>query len=346
MSYVRRLIGPVVVLVVLCILPSLTTVTIPGIFDSPLGAPGTMQILTIALIYASLAMTFDLMFGYTGMMSFGHTMWFAMGAYFPAVIMTQKGMSIVPAVVLSAVAVAILSALIGAIALRTFGIAFAMVTLAFAQAFYVFVHSNPTGKFGGDEGVRFPIDKVPDAFATVVDIKNIYWVALALLVVTYLCLRQATGSRAGRVWQALRENPLRVEMVGLRSYPFRLVSFVLAAVLASLCGSVYLLVSKSAQQGIADSDFALLILVMVVLGGSGSLWGAALGGFVYAIASLRLGAVSTSGLAHSSVPHWITGPLTQPQFYVGVGVVLLVVFAPQGLAGLISSIGNLFRRAK
>lgn len=336
-----RAIPLVVVLAIFIAIPFLTKLNI-GIFEQPLGSPGTLQILAIGLVYAALAMTFDVLFGYTGLLSFGHTLWFALGLYLPTVFMIELQTPYAVAVLLSLVISAIGSVLVGSVALRTYGIAFAMVTFASAEAFSIFVERNPLGVFGGDEGLRVPGDQLPDAFRGGLGIGSVYWVALILAVVVFLVLKQAVSSRAGHVWRAVSANPNRVEMIGLRPYPYRMMAFVVSSVAASLCGSVYLLILKIAFPTVAGADFALLILVMVTLGGSGRLWGAALGGFLYGVISIRMGSITTSGFG-AGLPDFIAGPLREPQFYVGVAVVLLMIVAPGGIAGVIERLVAIIR---
>jgi branched-chain amino acid transport system permease protein len=128
-------------------------------------------------------------------------------------------------------------------------------------------------------------------------------------------------------------------MVGLEPFRFKLASFVIASGLASLGGSVYLLLVRGANTSIASATFTLALLVMVVLGGPGRLWGAALGGFVYAILNLRLSSLANSE-AVAGLPDWIEGPLSEPLFILGVLFVLMMLFAPGGIA----SITDRFRR--
>ena len=247
----------------------------------------------MGLTFASLAMTFDVLHGYTGLLSFGHVLWFALGLYIPATLMREQGLDYFPALVVSLVATPLIAVVVGAIAMRVTGIAFAMVTLAFAEAFYLLVKNDPIGIFGGDEGINVPASLLPERFRAVTDTKWTYWLALLVLIVCGAVLGRAAGSRCGRVWIALRENPERAETIGLSPFSYRMVVFVLASLLASLTGSVYLLIIRGAHPEIASADLALLILLMVTLGGAGRLWGAALGGFLYGVAQLRLGALST-----------------------------------------------------
>jgi branched-chain amino acid transport system permease protein len=312
---------------------------IPWLFSSEISSPGTLQVLAIALVYAGFAVSYDIIFGFTGLLSFGHALPIALGAYGTNLIMIHAGLPYPVAIVLSLAAAVVISAVLGAIALRTTGVAFAMVTLAFAEAFAILILSDPLRVFGGEEGLGLASDQVPDLFRGVVNTRNLFWLALLFCGLTYLVARRVVTSRAGRVWEAIRENEGRVHMVGLEPFRFKLASFVIASGLASLGGSVYLLLVRGANTSIASATFTLALLVMVVLGGPGRLWGAALGGFVYAILNLRLSSLANSE-AVAGLPDWIEGPLSEPLFILGVLFVLMMLFAPGGIA----SITDRFRR--
>ena len=312
---------------------------IPVVFSGPFNTAGTLQVLAVALVLAALAMSYDLIFGYAGLLSFGHALPFALGVYTTNLLMIHGGIDY-PVAALAAVAgIAGLMAVVGSLALRTSGVAFAMVTLAFAEAFSLLVLTDPVRIFGGEEGLPLASERVPDLFRGVANTQNIYWLALAVTVLTYLVARRVVSSRAGHVFEAIRENEPRVEMMGLRPFPFKLTAFVISSSLAALGGSAYLLVVRGANFGVTTPDFTLAILVMVVLGGAGRLWGAAIGGFVYGILTLRLAAVATSD-AIDALPDWLSGPLSEPLFVLGVLFILLVLFAPGGF----SSLGERFRR--
>ena len=126
---------------------------------------------------------------------------------------------------------------LGSISLRVTGIAFAMVTLAFAQAGNVLVHKNPDKLTGGDEGlgIGFEAD-VPSAFIGVFNTQNLYWLALGYAAAVFAISAWAVSSSPGRVWQAIRENELRVQVLGLRPFWFKLLVFVLASFLATAGG--------------------------------------------------------------------------------------------------------------
>lgn len=306
---------------------------IPFVFSSEVSSPGSLQVLAIALIYAGFAISYDIIFGFTGLLSFGHALPIALGAYGTNLFMIHLGVAYPFAVLLSLVATVAISTILGAIALRTTGVAFAMVTLAFAEAFAILILSDPLRIFGGEEGLPLVSSLVPDFFRGVVNTRNLYWFSLVFVAVTYVVARRVVNSRAGRVWEAIRENEARVHMVGLEPFRFKLASFVIASALAALGGSIYILLVRGANTSIASATFTLALLVMVVLGGPGRLWGAALGGFVYAILNLRLSAVSTSDTI-ARLPDWIEGPVSEPLFVLGVLFVLMMLFAPGGIASI------------
>ena len=327
-----------VIVGVLAVVP-LLPFGIPVVFSGPFNTAGTLQVLAVALVLAALAMSYDLIFGYAGLLSFGHALPFALGVYATNLLMIHGGIDY-PVAALAAVAgIAGLMAVVGSLALRTSGVAFAMVTLAFAEAFSLLVLTDPVRIFGGEEGLPLASERVPDLFRGVANTQNIYWLALVVAVLTYLVARRVVSSRAGHVFEAIRENEPRVEMMGLRPFPFKLTAFVISSGLAALGGSAYLLVVRGANFGVTTPDFTLAILVMVVLGGAGRLWGAAIGGFVYGILTLRLAVVATSD-AIDALPDWLSGPLSEPLFVLGVLFILLVLFAPGGF----SSLGQRFRR--
>ncbi len=328
----KRSIVALAAVVVLAVLP-LLPIEIPVIFTGPFDTPGTLQVLSVALVLAALAMSYDILFGYTGLLSFGHALPFALGVYGTNLLMIHAGLDYPLAVAAALGGSVVLATLVGSVALRTSGVAFAMVTLAFAEAFSLVVLTDPLRIFGGEEGLPLATERVPDLFRGVANTQNIYWFALAVSVLIFLAARQVVSSRAGHVFEAIRENEPRVEMMGLRPFPFKLSAFVISSSLAALAGSVYLLVVRGANAGVTTPDFTLAIVVMVVLGGAGKLWGAAIGGFVYGILTLRLSAVATSD-AIDELPGWLSGPLSEPSFVLGVLFMLLVLFAPGGLSSL------------
>ena len=159
--------------------------------------------------------------------------------------------------------------MLGFVSLRVTGIAFAMVTLAFAQAGAVLVLKDPHHWTHGEEGLGADYTKLPHAFVGIVNTKNLYWLALAFLAFVFFVVRWAVESSPGRVWQAIRENEQRVEVLGLRPRTYKLQSFVLSSTLAAVGGIVYMLLYNGSTLGVTQPTFTLTLLLMVVIGGSG-----------------------------------------------------------------------------
>jgi branched-chain amino acid transport system permease protein len=249
----------------------------------------------------------------------------------------------VVAILFTLVLVGVLAVFVGSLSLRVTGISFAMVTLAFAQAGSVVVRRNPGKLTGGDEGLTLDVSQVPDFFVGVLNTKNLYWLALAVLVVVYLVVLWVEKSRAGHVVAAARENELRVRVIGIRPYGVKLLIFAIAGCLAALAGMTYLLVQSGVSPRVATGDFTLTLLVIVVLGGVGYRWGAVLGAVVYTLLDQRLTALAGSDLI-AGLPDVLRIPLSQPLFILGTLFILVVMFLPGGIAG-ISRTGRTVKRA-
>jgi branched-chain amino acid transport system permease protein len=325
--------------VLLAFVPKLS-VDIPVVFNGPLNSPGTLQLLALCLVFAGVALTYDLLFGFTGLLSFGHALYFAVGVYLADVAMTKWHWSFPVALGITAAVGVLLPLVLGAVSLRVGGIAFAMVTLAFAQAGNVLVGKNPHELTGGEEGLGLDYHKLPEAFVGIFNTKNLYWLALGYAVVVFLVVRWAVDSSPGRIWQAIRENELRVSVLGLHPHPYKLQAFVLSSFLATAGGVVYLLLQGGASPGVTTANFTLALLVMVVIGGAGTTWGALIGGALYTLLDQRLGALGdTSGV--QSLPKAIRIPLSEPLFLLGVLFILVVFLLPGGVAGAHRRFGRL-----
>jgi branched-chain amino acid transport system permease protein len=334
----RRVVGdwlvPLAVFAALALVPELG-LSIPKVFDQPISSPGTLALLGACLLYGALALTYDIQFGYTGLLSFGHALYIALGVYLSNIAITDWHWSFWPSILFTMGAAVVLSTVLGYVSLRVSGIAFAMVTLAFAQAGAVLVLKDPQHWTHGEEGLGADYTKLPHALVGIVNTKNLYWLALAFLAVVFFVVRWTIDSSPGRIWQAIRENEQRVEVLGLRPHAYKLQAFVLSSTLAAAGGIVYMLLYSGSTLGVTQPTFTLTLLLMVVIGGAGSRWGAVLGGILYTYLNDRLIAVGSSS-AVGGLPHALRIPLEQPLFLLGVAFILIVVFLPGGLAGLVA----------
>jgi branched-chain amino acid transport system permease protein len=274
---------------------------------------------TRVLIYAMAAASLNLVLGYGGMVSFGHAAFFGAGAYV-AGILTVEGITSAWLTWPAALAAAALAALIiGALSLRTRGVYFIMITLAFAQMmYYVFVSLKA---YGGDDGVSLPSRSTGLGVSLANDFAR-YYLVLALLAIVLYLLHRLLASRFGRVIEAIRENETRATAVGYPVYRYQLLCFVISGAIAGLAGA--LIANQTSYVGPALLHWVQsgTLMIMVILGGVGRFWGGPVG----AVVLLSLEELfSGSELFGSYSQYW--------QLPVGVVLLAVVLFAPQGIAG-------------
>lgn len=304
----------------------------PILGTNPLSRPGLQQTLAVAFVYGALALTYDLLFGFTGLLSFGHALFFASGLYLTCLFINHEIFVWWLAILASVITTAFLAYLVGSASLRTTGITFAMVTLAFGEAGHVIVNRNFFGLTGGENGIALNAELIPQFWVGVVNTKFLYWSALICLIFTYLVVWWVTESSAGRVFAALRDNELRVQVLGLNTKRFKLLAFVISAALAGLLGSMMLLLAGTAAPRFAEASITIALLLMVILGGAVTRWGAVLGGIAYSFLTTRMQDLTQNGL-FSGLPKYLSGPLSEPAFLLGIVFILVVMFAPGGLSG-------------
>ncbi len=298
---------------------------------------GTLEVLALCFIFAGVALGYDVMFGFTGLLSLGPVMYFATGVYVFDIALTCWNWPLASALGLTFAVSLVLALVLGAIALRVSGIAFTMVTLAFAQAFYYLVEDNPHNLTGGDTGLALASNRLPAVLSGAVsNTRSLYWLALVYLVLVGVVVRVVLNSATGRVLVAVRENEQRVEVLGLRPFGFKLAAFTLSSLIAAGGGIVYiLLIGTAVPSAVASITLTLSILVMVVLGGPGSAWGPVAGAFVYVYLQQYLLKVAAEP-SFASLPAVARVPLSQPQFLLGALFVLFVLFVPGGFAGAVA----------
>jgi branched-chain amino acid transport system permease protein len=288
------------------------------------GTPFYTELVTKIMIMAVFALSLDLLVGYSGLVSFGHAAFFGIGAYTLALLAPKGAPANLWLTLPAAIAFAGVAALaVGVFVLRTRGIYFIMVTLAFAQMFYFVFHDT---KFGGGSDGRYVNFKPTTAIGAFVpfDLEkpvHAYYMVLCFLVLTFVFLRLLLRSPFGRALQGIRANEQRMGSLGFPVFAYKLASFGIAGALAGLAG--YL---SAAQDGFVNPEILSWhqsgnVLLMVILGGAGTPYGPIAGAFVL---------VSMEEILSSLTNHW--------QLWLGAAIVLLVLFLPGGL-------GNAVRRA-
>jgi branched-chain amino acid transport system permease protein len=307
------------------------------ILPGPLDSVGTLSLLTIMFVVGALAMTLYLLVGVTGMLSFGHGVYFAIGAYGTVIMSNTFALPLWASGLFAVVLSTAVSAVFNGLALRAGLIGFSMVTLAFAELLALNVAQGNFGS-GGQTGLTLSSDMTPEAFRGIVNSRNLYWLALALMVVIFVVVRFVEAwTKFGEVLRGIRENELRAESVGYNVYGYKLTVAILASFLASVCGVVFALVIGGAQPDITQVLYSLGLVLMVILGGREVLWGALLGGLVYTYLNLRLSALVGPNV-DSGLPDFLAVPLGQPAFILGTIFVLIILFLPGGLASGIKAL--------
>jgi branched-chain amino acid transport system permease protein len=274
---------------------------------------------TRILIYAMAAASLNLVLGYGGMVSFGHAAFFGAGAYLVGILAVEGVTNLWISWPIAVAAAALAALVIGAISLRTRGVYFIMITLAFAQMmYYVFVSLKA---YGGDDGMSLPSRSTGLGVSLGNDFARYYLVLVLLGVVLYL-LHRLLASRFGRVIEAIRENETRATALGYPVYRYKLLCFVISGAIAGLAGA--LIANQTSYVGPALLHWVQsgTLMIMVILGGVGRFWGGPVGAAVLlALEELFSG----SELFGPYALYW--------QLPVGVILLAVVLFAPQGIAG-------------
>ncbi|MGZ5079131.1 MAG: branched-chain amino acid ABC transporter permease [Usitatibacter sp.] len=254
--------------------------------------------------------------GFGGMVSFGHAAFFGVGAYAVAILMHH---GIAPALLSWPIAVAsaaLCALVVGAISLRTRGVYFIMITLAFAQMlYYLFVSLKV---YGGDNGLSLARRS---SLGLGLDLKSditFYYVVLASFVVVMLALHRLVNARFGRALQGIRENETRMEAIGFPVYRCKLIGFTLAGAIAGLAGALLANQNSFVSPNLMHWTQSGSLLVMVILGGVGYVYGGMLGAVVLLLLEETLSGYTV---------HW--------QLALGVLLLAVVLRAPNGIASLI-----------
>lgn len=269
---------------------------------------------TRVLIFALAASSLNLVLGFGGMFSLGHAAFFGAGAYVAAICMQNGINDALLAFPLAMLAAGLLALLVGALSLRTRGVYFIMITLAFAQmAYYLFVSARA---WGGDDGLPL-VGRMTLGGLSLSSDNALFFTALSALTAAIVFLGRLADARFGRTIQAIRENETRMEALGYPVFRYRLVCFALGGALAGLAGALLANLTGLASPNLLQWMQSGTLLVMVIIGGVGYLYG----GVVGAVVLLCLEEV-LSGFTL----HW----------HIGLGVLLLgiVLFAPKGVAAL------------
>jgi branched-chain amino acid transport system permease protein len=277
------------------------------------------------MIFAVAAVALDLLLGYGGLISFGHAAFIGLGAYAVG-ILAAHGITDALIALPAALAISALYAfLTGIVCLRTTGVYFIMITLAFGQM--AFFTATSLAPYGGDDGLTIAARSTFAGFALIKNERAFYYVVFACLAGSYLFCRALVASRFGRVLRGAKENPVRMATIGFNVYRFQLAAYVIAGALAGLSGFLLANATEFVSPAYMSWQRSGELIVMVLLGGLGSLNGAIIGTAAYLL-----------------MEEWLAGFTENWKVIFGPVLVLVVLFARGGLLGVWAELVRRFGR--
>ena len=281
-----------------------------------------VDLVTKIMVYAIFALSLELLVGATGLVCFGQAAFFGIGAYAAVLLSPQSEAAGLWWLLPVSVAAAALYALaVGALSLRTKGVYFIMVTLAFAQMAYYVVHDTPLG--GGTDGIYLYVKPVLGSLLDLDGALTLYFFTLACLVATFVFLAVLLRSRFGRALAGIRVNEQRMRATGFSTYPYKLAAFTISGGLAGLAGFLFAVKDGFVNPEMMSWHLSGAVLIMIILGGLGHLRGALIGAFAFALLQEFFKSEAIFG---AFAKHWHLG--------LGLAIIASVALLPNGLVGL------------
>jgi len=283
-----------------------------------IGSAYGVDLVNKIMIYALLALSLELLVGGTGLVCFGQAAFFGIGAY--AAVKVEAA-SLLVALPISIGLAGLYALVVGALSLRTQGVYFIMVTLAFAQMAYYVVHDTPFG--GGTDGIYLYAKPTLGAWLDLDKPLAMYGFTLAGLVLVFGLLALIRLAQFGRALDGIRVNELRMRATGFSTYPYKLAAFTLSGAIAGWAGFLFAVKDGFVNPELLSWHLSGSVLIMVILGGMGRLHGAVMGAFAF---TLLQELFSSEAVFGSLAKHWHLG--------LGLFIILSVAVLPKGLAGL------------
>jgi len=281
-------------------------------------SPYTTRLLAVGLLYGLAAVGFNLLYGYTGLLSFGHAMFWSAGAYGLAIGLVKLGLDPFHSILLGFILTLIVAVVTGYLSLRHTEIYFAMLTLAFAQLIYALI-IKLRDVTGGDEGIY----GIPRPMGIGEYYYLVYIVVAILVLLAWLIVRTPLGLG----FQAVRDNSARASTVGINVPRLRLVSYIISALYLSVAGMLYAPLNRAITPDIAFWTFSAIIVIMTIIGGTRRVVGAFLGGLIFIFININ---------AMRVTEFW--------QLTLGLILAILVYLAPEGVVGVIEKVVRRVRR--
>ncbi len=282
-----------------------------------------IDLVTKIMIYAVFALSLELLVGSTGLVCFGQAAFFGTGAYAAVLLSPSSGdpaslLWLLPACVAAA---AVYALVVGALSLRTKGVYFIMVTLAFAQMGYYVVHDTPLG--GGTDGIYLTAKPMLGGLIDLDKPLVLYGFTLATLALMFGFLALLMRSRFGRALAGIKSNEQRMRATGFSTYPYKLAAFVVSGAIAGLAGFLFAVKDGYVNPELLSWHLSGAVLIMIILGGLGHLHGALIGAFAFALLQEFFKSEAIFG---AFAKHWTLG--------LGLTIIASVALLPRGLAGI------------
>lgn len=288
------------------------------------------SVATLVLIYAMAALGLNLLLGYTGLLSVGQSVYFGLGGYVAAITATRWGFQLSSALIVAVVVSALVAAFIAIFAIRRFGIYFVMITFAFAETanFLAYAFKDYTGGENGVFGIPLAsFGGFGQSFFIATPGPSFYYMTAVLFVVLFVILQRFVHSPVGTILVAIRENEARAEAMGYPIKAYKLVVFMVSGAVTGVAGCLYAFFVGSASVTAIDTEMAITIVIITVLGGIRSLYGSLLGAIVY---------VALNTYLSDLWPYW--------EMLLGAALILIVLVFRGGLHGALVALGGLVTR--
>ena len=282
-----------------------------------------VDLVTKIMIYAIFALSLELLVGSTGLVCFGQAAFFGIGAYGTVLLSPASGQAanLLWLLPVCALAAAVYALAVGALSLRTKGVYFIMVTLAFAQMAYFVVHDTPLG--GGTDGIYLYFKPVLGSWLDLDGALTLYGFTLACLIVVFAFMAQLLRSRFGRALAGIRVNEQRMRATGFSTYPYKLAAFTISGAIAGVAGFLFAVKDGFVNPELMSWHLSGAVLIMIILGGLGHLRGALIGAFAFALLQEFFKSEAVFG---NFARHWTLG--------LGITIILSVALLPRGLVGV------------
>ncbi len=307
--------------------------------SSPLGVPRGdrmimrgesvrwQAVLIELFILSILAMSYNLMFGFTGVISFGHALFFGMGGYVLGLMLEftaiETGAAVIVGILAGVAVCGVIGLLVGLVSLRLRGVYFTIFTLAIAEMFFIYFGRLPLTR--AEDG--FPISDLPTWLDPSQNRLNFYFVALLIFVATFLFIRRLMNSPTGTVFKAVRENEDRAQAIGYNTLRYKLLAIILAGMIAALAGMLQVLLNKKVGPELLGISNTVNPLLMTIIGGVGTFTGPVIGaGGLHILDTVLRESVITLGSVSIRIADiW--------ELLLGGIFILTVIIFPQGIVG-------------